>query len=486
MKKLLIYNLWILLLLPVKAEEFFFAPVVEHSQTSEGENYRALGPFLEGEKTPEGHYFWGFRPFYSKLEIPQENKVRTDVLWPLWSKTRTGNKEFSRRLGGGFSSNSDVTDPNSPYRKHSFPFWFSERTDEGETHRALFPFYGTILKFGKYEQIDFTLFPIYLKTTDSHPHEYYRYWIWPFFGNLSGEQVSGWRAWPIYGTSTRENDWQKSYFLWPFFSWKKSTRPRIPGSGWSFWPIYGKTQSKDNLTGSEETSSMFLWPFFRFDEKPKEKRTYAPWPFYQIHTGFSGPESVKKYYWPFYGWKETEKEQYKFVLWPIYTAKNQDRLLDKRQSKSVLLIYNQIATQEKDSNTETSYVRLWPIFSKQSNTKGFFSFRFLDFSPSRDIPALERNWVPIWTLFSIEEDENFKHKELLWGLWQSHYEKKKEVYSNRVFLLYDFEKKSQENSFNFQLFKGLLGFGKKKGKRTFKLLWIPFSWESSDESKVDN
>ena len=109
----------------------------------------------------------------------------------------------------------------------------------------------------RFIRISFTLFPLYGRT--ERKTQRIDNVLWPFFAKISGENESGYKFWPIYGSSRKEGVYRKKFFLWPiFFSESLKLDSENPQEVRAAWPLYVSKESP------EKTSQTFLWPLLNF------------------------------------------------------------------------------------------------------------------------------------------------------------------------------------------------------------------------------
>ncbi|MCK4509642.1 MAG: hypothetical protein KAU27_13920 [Desulfuromonadales bacterium] len=203
------------------------------SESADYQNTHLLGPFIKYEtKGFETEY--ALRPLFYRA-VDDEGISQTEVLYPFFGHKR---EKDASSFHVFHLLNYDFGEPESGSRKRSylFPFFFYGEEDQG-TYVAFFPVGGTLYNwFGK-DRISFTLFPLYSRT--ERKKQRIDNVLWPFFAKISGENGSGYKFWPIYGSSRKEGVYRKKFFLWPiFFSESLKLDSDNPKEIRAAWPLY--------------------------------------------------------------------------------------------------------------------------------------------------------------------------------------------------------------------------------------------------------
>ena len=447
-----------------------FAPLYQSIKSNESVHKRGLGPIYEDTQTP-GHTRFAIRPLYSNEYLAEGDKEAHDYLWPL---------AYSRRLKEATSaryllyckSNHDIHDPKSGERDWLFPLWFQGQSYQGNKYKALFPIHGKIHDFLSYDTVGFTLFPFYVTfdKMDTHSYSY----LWPFHSNSKKADGSAhaFRILPFYANSVKHESHKSRSIIWPFYHDGYSLNQKKPAEWYFFFPFYGRYSSPD----AEKTT--FLWPFFS-SYKSKNKNTLnAPWPFHTKGKSEerSGPVS-KLYFWPFYLENKTPETKRQIWLWPFICQFEQTRPKDSQKLNWFLPFYWNYRYY-KEAKLKDQHIRFWPFYS-YSKRNGHTLHKILDIWPQRDHPTIERNFSPLWHLYTSYHDEQKSRHDFLWGLYQQEKYLKIERSRSSLFPFYEFDSVAPEKKSDWNIFKGLIGREtRKNGNKAWRLLWI-FSWANS-------
>ncbi len=313
-----------------------------------------------------------------------------------------------------------------------FPFYFQQRSTDPELeYRALFPFYGRLRGRLFRDEVQFALFPAYLKTRKRDVET--RNILFPLFHRRTGPGLSGVQLWPLFGVESRAPSvrtnivdeletmagHEKFFVLWPFFFKNKTgIGTENPEATDILLPFYSlqRSPSRDSAT--------YLWPFGLsvIDDREKHYREWGfPWP---LITFARGEGKTSNRVWPLFSRSRTETLESGFALWPLYKynrATTED--LDRTRRRILLFLYSDLV--ERNLGTGTAFERtdLWPLFSARRNHDGTGRFQVLALlapllPTSLDV---ERIYSPLWTLWSSETDPNsgVTKSALLWNFFRS-------------------------------------------------------------------
>jgi len=425
--------------------------------------FKALGPLVEHREARDDSDFFAIRPFYSDLSTPFFERSRQEYLWPLATIRHFKDQLNWRALILAHGIDFDVNDPQSPYRFRVLPIYFQGRNSAGKDYLAVFPLGGTIYDILGRDKATFVLFPLWARssindvvTTD---------WLWPIVSKTSGPGVSRFRVFPFYGYSFRQDRFRKRFILWPFWTDAVWTTPGESGSGFILFPLFGHSK-----TEIEETWN-FLPPFFRFTDGEKRDLIYAPWPFFQM---IDDEDLQKLYFWPLWGRKEIGALQSSFLLWPLGWQRRLDMGERERIRTMFLPFYyhfrlqTQFDREESGSEVLERYLQIWPLFAYEREGERS-SFSFPELWPGPTLGPIERNWAPIWRLYTRQRRDDRVDTELLWGLFR-HRREGQHARETTLFPLFSCERDGEDRGWSF--LNGLAGMSRNGTNRTMRLLYI--------------
>lgn len=403
------------------SRHYDLGPVVSRDRAVDGaERFRLVGPLVESQSTTNGMDFVAVRPFYSRIRLAGGARASSDLLWPMGNVRDTG-EDRSWRFLLGYGADWDRADADSRSRWRVFPLLWGGRTEDGHGHFAFFPLGGTMLESLGCDRIDFALFPLYARTTtgDHRAHHV----LWPIVSWAHSDEVDRLRVFPFYGVSRRAGEGSKRFVLWPLWTSARYDDPDERGSSYVLFPLYGRVKT------DRQSGWMVLPPFFRYSRGETLTQANAPWPFIQYSHGTVD----RLYLWPLWGSKHQEREDSGFLLWPIIHHRRWQRADGEHRRLFVLPFYyrdrllpmaetNGVAGAEPAvspaaGSKDSDYLKVWPLLSyrREGETS---ALRLLALWPLKHTPAIERNYAPLWTVFSRTHDGGSWEEELLWGLWR--------------------------------------------------------------------
>lgn len=398
---------------------------------------------------------WAIPPFFSRTDWIDGDACEYDFAYPLLTCDRFGSVyrwQFCQLLAWAGGDDQAETPRN---RFTIFPFYFQQRSpDSAQNYTALFPLYGHLKNRLFRSEIDFLLWPLYLKTVKrpsagpagenlfaSPTYQWlsarrgdvttYNYLL-PFFHLRYGDGLFGWQAWPLLGhehkdLTTKTNSWgdpelipghDKRFFLWPFFLKQKTGLGSAnPESGLLLFPLYNRVRSP------QRDSTSYLTPLgvtLTHDRARKYRELDLPWPF--IVFAWGEGKTIHRI-WPLFSQAHTAAVESDFYLWPIYTHKGiKGESLDRQRTRLLYFLYSR--TVERNTETQAAKTRtdLWPLFTYQRNFDGRSRLQIL--APLEPIlptsKSIERNYSPLWSLWRSESNPKTgaHFQSLLWNLYR--------------------------------------------------------------------
>ncbi|MEY4384907.1 MAG: hypothetical protein RLY20_190 [Verrucomicrobiota bacterium] len=440
---------------PVSAAELDAGPLFDEYQLTlrPGTQSESVGPFFYDQEAGNQET-WAIPPLLSSTHDAGTDSAELDFLYPIITYDRFGLEyrlQFLQLLsfsGGGLQSGATKD------QFTLFPFYFQQRSvDTNQNYTAFFPFHGTLKNRLFRDEINFTLWPLYIKTKRkpgfgsvgaeeflSLANRYakarrgdvttYNY-VAPFFHLRYGEGLRGWQLWPVVGretkaVTTRTNMWgdpesipgyEKSFIAWPI--WSEETRDIGTTNASHFsalLPFYTKYRSP------LRDSTSYGWPFglTRTDDRAKKYReTDFLWPVYVYARG-EGKTSTRV--WPLFGNARSDVLESDFYLWPLYKySRIKSDPLDRDRTRILLFLYSDT----HEANTKTGHaarrVDQWPLFSYRKDFDGSTRFQALALlEPVLKGKSIERNYSPLWSLWRSEKNatNSATSQSLLWNLYR--------------------------------------------------------------------
>jgi hypothetical protein len=437
-------------------ESFHAGPILDRHKlvVPPGRETEALGPFYY-ERAHEMAETWALPPIFSSTEWLDGEGHEYDLPYPFLTYDRYGGEyrwQFCQILNfaGGYDQQGVAR-----HRFSLFPIYFQQRSaDSNGNYTALFPIAGHLENRFFRSEIDFVLWPLYVKTVrrpsagpageDPSLAAIYqlfearrgdvttRNYLYPFFHVRRGEGLFGWQAWPLAGheekaITTRTNNWgdietvaghEKLTVLWPIFTkLERNLGTPNPEREWIFVPFYQQSRSP------ARDSTSYLTPFgltLTEDRARKYREVDAPWPFIVFAWGEG---KTTRRVWPLFSQASSENLERNSYLWPIYTyRRSQGPTLDRDRHRICYFLYSH--TREKNTETGKAKTRtdFWPLFTHQRNFDGSRRLQILallePFAPANK--SIERNYSPLWSLWrSAHNPQAGTHSQsLLWNLYR--------------------------------------------------------------------
>jgi len=419
-----------------------------------GQRAEALGPlFYRQEK--EDELTLAVPPLFSQTSDPVTEAEEFDFLYPLLTYDHFG-REYRWQLFQLLSFSGGQTQDEVMSRRFTlFPLYFQQRSqDPGKNYTALFPFYGKLQNRFFRSEIDFALWPVYVKTVrrpsaTTRPddpflqlrHRYlsarrgdittYNY-FYPFFHLRYGDGLSGWQLWPLVGHEQKQitqvtNAWgdietlpghEKRFVLWPFwFDEHRNIGGENPEHAQGLIPFY------NILRSPQRDSTSYLWPLgvtITDDRLRNYREIDVPWP---IVVFAHGAGKSTRRIWPLFSQASNTNLVSNFYLWPIYKYNRaHSGALDRDRTRILFFLYSRV----NEKNTETGAARkrtdLWPFFAHRRDFNGNSRLQLL--APLEPIlpnsKSIDRNWSPLLSVWRAEEnpDTGDASQSLLWNLYR--------------------------------------------------------------------
>lgn len=398
---------------------------------------------------------WALPPFFSRTDWLGADACEYDFAYPLLTYDRFGSV-YRWQLGQLFAfAGGDDQSENARDRFTLFPFYFQQRSpDSNQNYTALFPLYGHLKNRIFRSEIDFLLWPLYVKTVkrpaagpagesltlspiyqwlDARRGDVTTYnFLLPIFHIRHGDGLFGWQAWPLLGhehkdVTTKTNSWgdaeqipghDKLFFAWPFFlKQNRGLGSTNPESQWLLFPLYNRLRSP------QRDSTSYLTPFglTLTDDRARQYRELdLPWPFVVFAWGEG--KTIRRI-WPLFSQAHTAAVASDFYLWPLYTHKGiKGETLDRQRYRLLYFLYSRTVERNTETRATKTRTDLWPLFTQQRGFDGRTRLQIL--APLEPIlPAsksIDRNYSPLWSLWRSESNPQTgaKFHSFLWNLYR--------------------------------------------------------------------
>jgi len=421
---------------------------------SGGERTEAFGPFFQREDGAESGY-WAVPPLCSAQHDTGADRAAFDLLYPLLTFDRAGT-EYRWQFLQVLSFSGGENQAGAAARRFTlFPFYFQQRsTAPDQNYTALWPVWGRLQDRLFRSEIEFALWPLYVKTVKragaaapsdglpsllpgqeaGAPAGAVTTWnyLCPLVHVRRGDGLAGWQVWPFAGAEhqtvlTRTNGFgdvetvgghEKRFVLWPlFFEQTLNTGTDSPEHTVAWLPFYTRLRSP----GRDSTS--YLWPLgltITDDRARQYREVDAPWPLVVFARG-AGKTTSRV--WPFYSHAASTNRESGFYLWPLYKY---NRLhappLEVQRSRVLLFAVSETVERHLDRGVERRRLDVWPLVSHQRDLEGNTRLQVL--APLEPLlpgnPAIERSYSPLWSLWRAEHNARTgrSSRSLLWNLYR--------------------------------------------------------------------
>jgi hypothetical protein len=423
-----------------------------------GERTEALGPLFYEQETGSENTL-AFPPIFSHVVRPDTDSEEYDFFYPLLSFDRYGH-EYRWHLGQllNFTGGQDQ-DEVPRHQFNIFPVYMQQRSpDTNLNYTALFPIYGHLKKRIFRSEIDFVLWPLYVKTVrrpsasplpldpdanlrrqffDARRGDFTTYnYVYPFFHLRYGDGMKGWQLWPLLGRehkeiTTKTNVWgdlettpgyDKRFVLWPFyFDQHREIGTTNAEDQLVVLPFFNRLRSP------MRDSTSYLTPIgvtITDDRTRKYHEVGAPWPFI-VFTRGEGKTANRV--WPFFSRVHTDSPESRldsnFYLWPLYKFKGiHSPPLDYGRTRILLFLASHTIAKSSETGNLRTRTEVWPFFTHQRDYSG--NVRLQVFAPLEPIlPAsksIERNYSPLWSVWQAERNPQtgVASQSLFWNLYR--------------------------------------------------------------------
>lgn len=439
-----------------------------------GHRVEALGPLVDREENPD-FQSWSLHPLIHYRKYGKADITQWEMLYPLLTYDRFGVQYkyqflYLFKIVGG----REITEEEE--RKFSlWPFLFWEKSKkEDESYFAFFPFGGTLKHRLFRDEINFYLFPAYVKTRKRDVVT--RNILYPVWHARTGNHLKGWQFWPLVGKEyklpyTMTNTWgdeelvpghTRSFFLWPFIlNSVEGIGTDNPERRTSVLPFY------DRLRSPRRDSITFLWPFFSYiDDRAQQYHEYRlPWPFFVFSRG-EGKHLNRIF--PFYSKGKTDKYETGFYLWPFYRySRRHLPPLDRTRKRVLFFLYSDARERNLDEDLTRRRTYMWPFFTMRKDASG--NRRWQVFAPLEPLvgenPTFERNWSPLWSVWRSETNgqTHARSESLLWNLYR---------------------RQTTEDSKKISILFGLFQYQSNPERKRWRIFYVPFGGKRNPSPAV--
>jgi hypothetical protein len=408
--------------------EQHLAPLYTHVSTpGGGEEYEAAGGSIIARRSKLGQPFdmWGVRPLFlhrpAHREQTGEVRSRTQFLYPFGRVVRGGG-EFSWWLLPLFDYRQEQTPEGRKWTFFALPGIYLSRLPDGRNANVFWPLWGQAEELLFYDELDFVLWPLFMRTVKEGITEYH--FPFPFLSFRSGPQAGGWRVWPVVGHKWLDEGYDRWFAAWPVFNYNKENlraSARYHQTQWTIFPLYG------HASQGTYTSHSVLWPFFGYASDPSTGfwAWDGPWPLVRIRRPGDQKLSLapdkqgnitRTRIWPFYSEYEGDGLHSYWYLWPLINERHEEYVGSEREAFQFVPFWTSWTKQTSDGHTH-SWRKLWPLYSYERQDE-VRRYRFPDLSFFWYWPTFDEHYSWMYELYTTEVGPDTVHERALAGLWR--------------------------------------------------------------------
>ncbi|MFT7486325.1 MAG: hypothetical protein ACI9F9_002180 [Candidatus Paceibacteria bacterium] len=411
--------------------EQHLAPLYTHVSTAGGgEEYEALAGAVIARREKLGTPFdqWGLRPLF--LHYPdREERSHTQFLYPL-GRVVSSETELDWWLMPIANYSRETTSAGTRWSLLALPGIYLSRHPDGRTANAWFPFGGHVDELFSYDELDFVLWPIFMRTKRLGRTTYH--FPFPFLSYTVAPDGGGWRVWPLVGHTWSEDRYNRWFAVWPVWNYRQENLKSSAAyhrTEWTIFPLYGEVRQ------STFTSRSVLWPFFGYASDPATGFwSYdGPWPLVRIqHPGDDKlsllPDKQgsisRTRVWPFYSNYQGDGLDSTYYLWPFINDREEDYFDGHRSAFTVVPFWSQWKRTTTGGPTH-SYRKAWPLFQYERLGETH-SYLFPALSPFWYWRDLDEHYAWIYGIYNAKYGPEITKENVLWGVWRREHDRDEE------------------------------------------------------------
>lgn len=384
-----------------------------------------VGPILHWSRSLDGSVEeFALRPLFFWRRDAAEDTLEWEFLYPLSTYRRKEDDwdfQFARLVNARAEGSPQA---GRGERRDFFPFYFSGVHESGEPYVGVLPFWGKVYDRLFWEEWEWALFPLYMRTVRTGAQNWY--FPWPLLSVVRGvspeDRHRGFRFVPFYGEEIKEGAFEKYFAAWPFFLYQRTGLDGDePEEVRAFFPLYVARRSPkwDQIT--------VLWPFYVYtDDRGRGYEQWdVAWPIFKYARGES-----RQALWLlplFYDDRKLLRDEFLFreiryhdfaVLFPLF-IRNTEEIIGSRKERSRILWFLYSDTREEGRDGSTRRIDAWPLLRYERDREGAVVFQTLALVEAILLRNewIERNYSPLWALYTYRANpEGESVHSFLWNL----------------------------------------------------------------------
>ncbi len=364
-------------------------PIFHYEKTEDGGDDFRIRPFYryvtEGPDAPD-----------PGLHDPQPVSEH-QFLWPLGRVYHSATGETLARVFPfwGYKEREDDLGLRETDWNVCYLLWGGSRADGGEDYLGLLPFWADLPDFLTYDRFQAHFFPLHVGLSKNGLES--DLWLWPLIGWGSDPETG--RAWhralPLYGYAEEAGRYERYSALWPFVHWGyENLDTAHPVNRFFLFPFYGR------MSGETVDSWTVLWPFFsKYELEDKIYRLDLFWPFFRYERNSIDEDLERIWLWPLFAATRTEDQRALNFLWPLIWLRQYDDPEATVTQEWVLPLYWHTHRRWKDGGDD-DYVKAWPWFHRRTERDGSGEWSLLSPWPwsQGNAYGVEEAYGWLWTL----------------------------------------------------------------------------------------
>jgi hypothetical protein len=459
-----------------------------------------------------------------------------DVLWPVYTWRHTPRIGRMRNVDRQmlfplFYNRRATVDDRTIHDRFLIPLWFEgEREREGmyqilfpfywyaynarlafplfpnrpQTFAALWPLVGDFRGYWNRDRIFFLLWPLFVYSTEGEGADKVetRSFVWPILGLHGGPRVSGGRLWPLFSTVTKEDEFTRTYWLWPLGHYRQgriSRKDPRQEDVLLFIPLYGRIRRPDFdfdlvfpfygrlKVGQREVDGYALalynreinhrrgtierrWGWFIW-----RQRQFLPG---RGETAEDRETTTGGGLFPVYLNVESEKHRNQSIIWPFYRYR-WTQYHDNRFTREYLVPLYSSQHWAYPDGTERRRSYVFPFFRSVESREGNRRRNSLHLWFHTEVEAIDRLYAPLWELWWREDDERTGEFSVRWFQSFHAHDRRSDGSEKSATNLLFFDRRTHRDaegakSASTRLFWGLAGWHSTPTGNEAELFWMRF------------
>lgn len=390
-----------------------------HSRAGGEEEVEALAGAVQARRSrtdgPWSH--WALRPLVYR-DKTSDGDATTHFLTPLGIEKSRPNEYLWQFLPVARWERHKTDAGGEVKTFFSLPGLYWSRREDGRTIRAWFPFSGVMENFLSYDRIEFSLFPLWLRTrrgNDVTKHVLFPLVSWTGPSDPGQPSARGSHVLPLYSHAEKPEGYDRWSFAWPVFHWQENDL-RLPEDKqerrWMVFPVLGRSER------GERVDWIALWPFFGYGSDPRTGYFAfdAPWPFVRwLDAPTEG--AVRRRFWPFWSYYKDPTLESRWVLFPLVNRRTETYDDATVEGFDVLPFWQESTRRDKEGG-ERGWRKLWPLYEETVREPWEREHAFPALNPLWQTPEIDEMYAWIWELWRERVDHDVVRQRSWLGLWR--------------------------------------------------------------------